>query len=236
MGLIDPIEKPKINYTVETWCEHYIADRTDLKQATIVKLKNTARLLQEHVGADKLLTAVTPGDAERFGRSLREKFASSHAGKIIKNCRQIWAAAIKDRLLAENPFEDVSIASKPKDRKAYIPREHVDKLLEQCPDTMWRVIVVLARYGGFRVPSEILKLKWTDINWDTGRITITSPKTEHHEGRGTRVAPLFPELRKELETLHELVPDHSVYVCYKYRSGNGGPFRNGLERSSRRLA
>ena len=60
-----------------------------------------------------------------------------------------------------------------------------------------RLLVALSRYGGLRCPSECLRLRWLDIDSATERITITSPKTEHHNGKGTRVIPLFSELRPD---------------------------------------
>src|SRR5262245_28661713 len=37
------------------------------------------------------------------------------------------------------------------------------------------------------------------VDWERGRLTIRSPKTEHHEGKESRVVPLFPEILAELE-------------------------------------
>ena len=36
-------------------------------------------------------------------------------------------------------------------------------ILEACPDQEWRTLFALVRYGGLRCPSEVLKLKWSDI-------------------------------------------------------------------------
>ena len=47
---------------------------------------------------------------------------------------------------------------------------------------------------------------------------VTSPKTEHHPGKGTRVVPLFPELREILLDVFEAAPDGAVFVVDpKYR-------------------
>lgn len=230
-GLIQASDaKEQKRYTIESWTTEYIDGRTDLKKLTKERMKNSARLLKESMGPTKLIGTVTEGDAERFNRDLRNKFAASHAGKIIKHCRQFWNAAIKHKHLSENPFSDVSISSKPKARKAYISRDDITRMLDMAPDSLWRSIIALARYGGLRVPSELMKLKWTDIDWNGGRLLITSPKTEHHEGHASRVIPLFPELRKELQDLYEVVPVGTVWVCTKYRSGNASALRGGMKR------
>jgi integrase len=64
----------------------------------------------------------------------------------------------------------------------------------------------LSRYGGLRCPSEHLNLLWGDIDWKRDRITIRSPKTEHHTEKGERIIPFFPELRSHLQAaLDELL-------------------------------
>ncbi len=76
-------------------------------------------------------------------------------------------------------------------------------ILEACPDQEWRTLFALCRYGGLRCPSEVVKLRWSDIAWDRDRFKVRAPKTERY-GKGERIVPLFPELRQELEMLQEL--------------------------------
>jgi len=66
-------------------------------------------------------------------------------------------------------------------------------------DVEWRLIIALGRHGGLRVPSEIFALKWSAVDFERGRFTIRSPKTEHFVGKSFRVCPIFPELRPYFE-------------------------------------
>ena len=93
----------------------------------------------------------------------------------------------------------------------------IGRVLDECPDAEYRLIVALSRFGGLRCPSETLALKWTDIDWDRSRIRVSSPKTEHHEGGAERWIPLFPELREYLEDAFALAEEGAVYVIAKYR-------------------
>lgn len=82
----------------------------------------------------------------------------------------------------------------------------------------WRLIFALSRYGGLRCPSEHLALKWPDIEWHSGRMTVHSPKTEHHPGGESRLVPIFPELRPYLEDAFELAKiGGSEYVIVRCR-------------------
>ncbi len=106
---------------------------------------------------------------------------------------------MKKRLIEEDPFSEVVAAVTGNSEKFYfLTREDSEKIYRACPDLQWRLIFALARFGGLRCPSEILLLKWSDIDWTAGRIRVRSPKTEHHQGKDIRMIPLFPELRSLL--------------------------------------
>ena len=102
-----------------------------------------------------------------------------------------------------------------------------------CPDTEWKLIFALCRYGGVRCPSEVLTLKWADVNWEQSRVLIHSPKTEHHPGGESRLIPLFPELLPYLrETFEEAKPGNE-FVITRYRRPNSN-LRTQLERIIRK--
>ena len=73
------------------------------------------------------------------------------------------------------------------------------------------------RYGGLRCPSEHLSLKWTDVDFDAGRIRVPSPKTEHIEGLGIADHPDVPRIAQALLEAFEQAPDGAVYVIHHYR-------------------
>jgi len=124
--------------------------------------------------------------------------------------RQLFQAAVRHRLISRNPFAElrgVSVLAN-RSRDYFVTRDEADKVLAACPDSQWKLVFALSRYGGLRCPSEHLGLRWGDINWETNRIVVRSPKTEHHEGKDERVIPLFPELRPYLQAvLNELLAD-----------------------------
>lgn len=55
-------------------------------------------------------------------------------------------------------------------------------------------------------------------------MVVTSPKTEHHQGHDSRITPLFPELRQELDAAYSLAEGGSLYVVNeKLRKSAQGP-------------
>ncbi len=166
------------------------------------------RNLNEHFGADRDLASITEADAEDFKMFLvGQKLAPTTIHKRLQFARMFFRAAKKRKLIADNPFAEVTAkAVMRQDRQRFITREETDQLLTVCNPT-WRVIVALSRFGGLRCPSEVLSLRWQDIDWDAGRIVVQSPKTEHHVGKASRTIPLFAELRRYLEEALDLAPE-----------------------------
>ncbi|RIK80286.1 MAG: hypothetical protein DCC68_11280 [Planctomycetota bacterium] len=64
------------------------------------------------------------------------------------------------RLVEVNPFADLKSTVRPNPSRFYfIRRDEAQKVLDACPDAQWRLIFALARFGGLRVPSEIVELR-----------------------------------------------------------------------------
>ena len=198
---------------LQQFIKKYIEDRTDVKPATKEVWRQGERGLVEFFGADTPLRDVTPGDADRYKLHLiGKKLAPMTVRKRLQFATMIFRAALRRRLISESPFADVSIKASMPNRERFITAYETAKLLKACPNHHWRAIVALSRYGGFRCPSEVLSLRWQDIDWNAGRIMVTSPKTEHHIGKASRVIPLFHELRPILDEAFELADDGAVYV------------------------
>ncbi len=58
------------------------------------------------------------------------------------------------------------------------------------------------------------------MDWEHNRLTVRSPKTEHHEGHAERIVPLFPEVREHLLAVFEQAEPGAVDVIGRYRQGS----------------
>jgi integrase len=199
----------------------YIGKRTDVKPRTQINLESTRRRLVEFFGRNRALKTITPADADAFSIWLKERYASTTQGRTIRRAQQYFRHAVRGRLIQTNPFQDVKAPSQVNEsRKVFITLDMAQKVLDACPDAEWRLIVALCRFAGLRCPSELLPLKWSDIDWATNRFRVTSPKTAHHEGGGERFVPIFAELRPHLEAAFEAAEAGTVYLINRYRDGN----------------
>lgn len=218
-GLIEHAA-PDLPNTLGSWIDHYITSRTDVEESTRDRYRTARNHLCDYLGSDTPLQNLTQTDAEAFAARLRESQAATTASKYIKTAKMFINAAVKSRLLAVNPFADLYVGGKrDKDRDHYVDMRTVDLLIETNRQPLWKLIFALTRIAGFRCPSEILALQWSDIDWQQGVIALDSPKT------GLRRLPIFKSVRPYLEDL----PQTGGYVCHKYRNSDASAFTRHLE-------
>jgi integrase len=229
------IEK-RVSSNLGDFVKSYIARRTDVKPGTKTNYDQVRLNLVAFFGYEKPLRAITLDDAEAFREWLKseEQLSENTLRRRCGRARQFFTAAKKSKLVDDNPFDGMPVTvSGNKEKERFITEEESQKILANCPNAEWRLIFSLCRYGGLRCPSEVLALTWNDIIWDSSRIIVTSPKTEHHKGHENRVIPLFPELLKPLMEVQEEAADGSVFVITRYRSANQN-LRTQLNRIIRR--
>ncbi len=139
----------------------YINGRVKIKPGTRINLERCRRALVEYFGANQPMKLVTAGDADDFREHLNTTLAENTVRRICGRAKQIFRAAVRKKLLAESPFADMKAVSVTanKSREYFITREQAAAVLDACPNTQWKLLFALARYGGLRCPSEHLELR-----------------------------------------------------------------------------
>ena len=206
----------------------YESRRVDAKPLTLKNWQKAFKNLAAFFGEKKPINEITPSDARDYERHLKSNrrkskrtrksenesppesaeikpLAPATIAKHIQHAKQFFADAFERGLIESNPFEGLKVAKgKNRSREFFVTREMTAKIIEACPDSQWRLIVALARFGGLRCPSEVLALTWDHVDWEKKRLRVPSQKTEHHEGGGERTIPLFPELSEPLKDCFDL--------------------------------
>ena len=208
-----------MSLTLGQFLSEYTQSRADVKPNTQIVYGRTCKHLIKHFGPKKLLTEITPGDADAWRLYLvKHGLAENTIRRTCGIARQFFRAARRRRLIAENPFDGLKTSVKGnKAREYFLSRQDAEKILEACPDAQWRLIFGLARWGGLRCPSEVLRLKWGDVNFEHDRFIIHASKTEHHADGGVRTVPMFPELRLLFQETFDQAKDGDVYCITRYR-------------------
>jgi integrase len=193
--------------------------RADMKPWSITTLKQSRDKLVEFFGKDKPVHTITIADALDFKRDLSARHSSAYVAKIVLRARQFFKDAVDGERIARSPFSKVKAGSqKNPQRQRFITRAIIEKAIAAAPDVEWKLIIALARYGGVRVPSEVLALRWGDVLWDQSKILIRASKTEHHVGKESRLIPLFPELKSHLLGAFAQAKEGATHVITRYRN------------------
>ena len=218
VGLVEPAEPIRKSNctTLAAFLDDFLErNGPSKKPATRVVWGQVIAMLNRYMPKGTSLDDVTKGHAKAFLEKLKQRgLASTTIHKRIGFARQFFQDAVDWEWISSNPFQNLKTQTSSKKSNVEVPRESIDRVLEHC-DITWKTIVCLSRYGGLRCPSETLSLRWSDIDFPNGRMYIQEPKVEHHEGRGIRECPLFPELRAILEEASELNTDSSEFVVNK---------------------
>ncbi len=220
------------------------AKANGMKPKTLENNENGFRRLFRYFPRDTPADAIEPKDAQDFitwllekaevkGRKERGYSQAAKAGTVAV-VRKVWNWGVKMKLVERNPFAPEHIVKgsfvNPK-RGVYIGPDVYRRILDACPTREHRALFALYRVGGLRA-EEALILRWRDVDFDEGFITVRSPKTER-VGKGERSTPLFPELREELEAWRRdadeqgltAAEDARVIARYTSRGNVGTPLK-----------
>lgn len=197
-------------------------DTMTAKPGTKTFYGHTRRNLEEFFGAGRILRSITEVDADSWRSWLvdHEKLSPATVARRVIAARTMFRKANRWKLASENPFSGIKAGHQSNDaRKHFVSQEIIDRVIAEAPDTEWKLIIALSRYGGLRTPSEHFALRWGDIDWERGSIRVTCPKLSHIEAHATRVIPLFPQLRDLLSKRFDEAPEGTEYVIATHRLG-----------------
>jgi hypothetical protein len=145
VGLAEPreAERKAEKATLAAFIDGYIASRSDVKESTAVVYGHTRRCLLDYFSADKPLADITPDDVDDWRRWLtrprNEKKPAEGGMELSENtarrrcgiAKQLFRAAVRRRLIAENPFADMKGlgVQANRERDYFVSREEAAKFL-----------------------------------------------------------------------------------------------------------
>ncbi|MDA7914749.1 integrase, partial [bacterium] len=93
--------------------------------------------------------------------------------------KQFFREAVERGYIATNPFENLTSTTQGNAKLQFFVESHVVEVcMDHCPCVDWRTILALARYGGLRCPSELVSLRWSDVDLPGGKMIVNATKTE----------------------------------------------------------
>lgn len=214
------------------WMRKYEKDKVNKGEATHTQIKRTAALLDGYSGSKTRLCDVDKDFCIGFIDYLLNVYTTS-TGKHIEQktahnyCKCFSTAlnqAVRDEVIAQNPFHLIAPDDKiadPKSHRTYLTKAEVKQLeTTPCRKEEVKQAYLFGCFSGLRI-SDVERLRWKDIVTDGGemRLSIVMKKTKdplyitlsktaikHLPDRGTAAAtdtifklPSRPCIRKVME-------------------------------------
>jgi len=189
-----------------------------LKEETIQQYENAQKRFFETFAETAQLAELSQESLADWKMDMLSMYKEGTVASQLKHTKSVLNWAVGKKWIEKSPLAGIgrgSFVNRKNDRM--VTMADYRRLLAACPNKDWRCIISLARIGGLRCPSEVLRLRWEDIHWSENKFYVRSPKTEHHEGKEGRWVPIFNELKPELEALFA-ESGHQEHVINRFRS------------------
>jgi integrase len=188
--------------TVVNFLEEYLTWASVNKAANTYALNRfCANRLREAFSG--YLSWLTAKQVEEYKVQRRETVSPATVNRELALLKHMYTKAVEWGYLKTNPVKPIKFLKEPPGRLRYLTREEMEAMIAACPQHL-KPIVVMAMHTGMR-KSEILELRWQDI--DMAAKTITVRQTKNNE---PKVVPMNQTLHEELQHLPRRL--HSDYV------------------------
>ena len=198
--------------TFETYAAAWLATRArKVRPVTMVGYRTAVGHAGSAFGA-KPLAKITREDVERMVGELADAGRSQRTAALtLFVLRSILGQALDDGLVVRNVAARVSAIGKPAKDRAAMSAEDYQRMREHVTGDRLGAVWQLTLLGLRR--SEVMGLRWSDIDLTAGTITIErgvvddagkrSPETPTKTRRGERTLPLPTDVLAALRTLRE---------------------------------
>lgn len=179
--------------TVNGFYDRFCELKSDLRTLYKYQRQFKHRLLKEF--GSKALDAVTPGDVEAYyKRRLAEKASLSTARSEVAALRSFYSAAQRDKKATSNPAKLIRTKDPNNARDRLLSDAETATLFAKAEarEDYVRPLVFALYFTGRRI-SEVVELRWCDVEFSHGRIAFVDAKRDNHSH-----APMHPRLREEL--------------------------------------
>jgi len=96
-----------------------------------------------------------------------------------------------------NPFAGVDLQEE-EGKLRFLSRDEADRLLNACDEPL-RTIVLLGLYTGLRIQSEALTLRWRDIDFMRGKVTVSAAYAKNKEMRAVPLNSILLDALRQLK-------------------------------------
>jgi len=202
---------------LKPYFSEYLESRTDLHPNTRTRYGGSRRFLERFFATTRL-PDITDARIEEY-KAARIRAGTGPAGvnRDLSLLRQVLQQAKRECYIARNPLGDrqhfLDERKKRIQAKPFTVEEE-QRLLAVATGYL-RPLLMLLLDTGLRPNAEALPLKWRDVDFERGMITVVSSKTR----AGVRTVPMTARLKTELLRWKALTgPTNSEFVFFYPRN------------------
>ena len=161
---------------VERYKKYIYDESKNFSPLTVARMEDILKINIKPFFMDMLLQDITPTILQAFINNIYLKYAKSTAMSKVASVKSVLNEAYRLREIQENPCNFVKAPSLTKESsinkvKEPFTREEVKDFINKLDGRFFEVHLLLMLLGGLR-SEEVCGLKWDDINFDEGTISI----------------------------------------------------------------
>lgn len=180
--------KRTLSEWLRQWLDLYKIPK--LQDATIEKIHYSIKNMQPIL--DIPLSKLTPASIQSFLNGIQ---GDRKRELIYINLKDAITKAVKNKLIAENPFDAVEIKKEKRTQKRALSLDEEQRLIDALKGSKESTLFFLCLYQGLRI-GEALALTYNDIDFKAKTITVNKSLSERNKltttkNGETRTIPLF---------------------------------------------
>ena len=166
----------------------------------------------------KTLGQIQPFAIEKHKKMRVEEKAAVSANREVAVLKILFNRCIAwHKYSGANPVKEVKLLKEPKGKLRYLDQEEEAKLLAHAREPL-RTIILVGIYAGLRIQAEALTLKWDDVDFRRGLLTVRAAYAKSGEGRAVNINSFLKAALKELKERSR--------AEYVFAKRDGSPFKS----------
>lgn len=193
------ITQKRIHLPFDNACDDFISwAKANKRPKTIQSYRYCVGQLKRSFGS-KTLGQIQPFAIEKHKKMRVEENASVSANRELAVLKALFNRCTAwGKYSGPNPVKEVKLLKEPKGRLRYLDPEEEANLLRHAREPL-RTVILVGTNAGLRIQAEALTLKWEDVDFRRGLLTVKAAYAKSGEGRAVNLNSILKAALKQLK-------------------------------------
>ena len=190
----------------------YAESRPSRRERTVMDIQWRLKRFTDHFGAETSLADIEGAAVEAWLRDTLGAKARSF-NLYRQHLRGMFKFAVAKKWILVSPVEDIAADTEEHDVPVTLSPAEVKRLLSKAVEKYPELVpyLVLGVFAGLRPERELGCLKWSAVDLENARLTVTSESSKHRRARNV------PLSDNALAWLRRFAPTHSADTVFSSR-------------------